>query len=392
MTAPVPEEAGPAVQTACEATAAIEWGDWALLAAALGAAGVLYGWLHRWSLRRRLEWKLGDVRYTPADAAAGLLSPVLALLWANYVPDGSAAASWADLVILFSPVAFATWWRIAVFSGIYLATYLLSADLCEAAMVHIFLVRHFRLARLEDTDVRCDGAAFYVKGPFDAVDVRRIGDLVARRYGLAYPVTVETTLSEEAYWRPYREELQPAGYVSPPMRPLEIGLIPVVAVVAGAAALIAIAWVNNPGIGLSSEDLRFFMKSTAGRVAGSDRLPPEALALQGDARAESAPFTIDLEGSAQACPEIIRNAVARWRLDTEAFVLGSLGRSVARIHYLDGTYFLFEIDRTSGRCVRETAYDTLADARQAAQRFALPGTWRKIPAGYDWRQVPPAKL
>ncbi len=63
-----------------------------------------------------------------------------------------------------------------------------------------------------------DGGVLLIRGPFDAVDARRWDDLVRRMIPGRWSARTESTLSPEAYWRPYRADLGPSGYISPPIR------------------------------------------------------------------------------------------------------------------------------------------------------------------------------
>lgn len=371
----------------CQAIPSLAWTDILLILAALAGAGLVYAVVYRYSVRHRYERRILGVRYNAADLVCILLSPLLAWVWGWFLPNAAEATGWIRLVVITSPGFFFTWIRLFVMLGVALLTRRLDPDLCDAAMVHTFLARQFAMERLDTLSVRCDGTSLTIKGPFDAVDVRRIEDLVANRYHMRYTVTVESTLPPEAYWRPYNEDLAPSGYVSPPLRATSIPVLLIYGFVGVSLAILFAVWIRSPGVGFSSNELRYFFATAGGRVPGIERPPAESLA--GGAGTTDAPFTIDVVGSVSACPTLTRNATLRWRLTTEGRQHRADRGNVVRIHYTDRHYFLFVINRESRRCTHELAYDTLERAQAAARAYTYVTSWTSIPNGEDWRSVPP---
>lgn len=375
-----------ALEVACQPIPALSVSAWGAVLAGLFILGLIYGIIHRYAVRHQWTWRPNGMVTRAVDLFAIITGPLLALAWAMHIPLMYGMTSpYAKLIIGLSPLAHVLWWR--AFSMLATSLYARStpSEFTTAAAIQVLLMQHFKLPALTSLQVECAGSIATVKGPFDAVDTERIKDLLANEYSVAVSVDLETTLSNDEYWRPYNEDLSRSDYVSPPIRPLEIPRLAVVGFVGVSIGLILVAFLQGPGIGLSSEDLQLFVSSTAGNV-------PEVNAVAGQTARENIehePFAINLPGSFDACPTLNRNALSRWRLGTETRVIGEYSNRVVRIHGLNLRYYVFVIDRGTQVCLEELEVETMDEARRVARRYTIGSAWEEIPMHHDWQHVPP---
>lgn len=371
---------------ACSPVPSLAWWQWGLALLLPAAIGIAGSWLHRWSLRRRFELQCLRLTLWPADLSAALAGVFLMHLWARHVPPNWLwTFDFPAFVRYVSPVAAILWWRAVSAAAAAVYAHLSAEDPVIATTVHILLARRFRVRRLLDLDVQCVGERLTVRGPFDAVDAGRVEDVLRTQYPVPFQVRLETTLSEEAYWRPYREELKPSGYRSKPIRQAQVPAVLVYGLVLVGTVLIGVALVRGPGIGLRPDDLGAVVRATTEGQSWYE----EWLASRGLSPTSHEPFTIDVDGSSATCPHFAVDATSRYRLARELRIVRSAAEPAVRIHQVGETYYLFFIDRGAKICVKEFAFPSIQAAQGGARQYGGPAAWEHIPPTYAWHHVPP---
>lgn len=140
------------------------------------------------------------------------------------------------------------------------------------------------------------------------------------------------------------------------------------------------------GLGVVALGVRLVPVVTQGQVRdffeAQERYFPTALNEPGP------PFRIDLTATS-ACPDLTTNAAARYYSKVENTGLHGKVENVPRIHLLEDGYHLYVFEAGSGRCISETVFATLNEARRASQRY-ITGVenWTRIPHNADWTRVP----
>lgn len=232
----------------------------------LGAIGLLYALCLRLSIRYRWERAALGTWYNGADLLIAGVGLLLARQWAQHVPDVCGVTSpWVRLVIPSSPIFCVVWFRLFAELATSALSYYLHPDVRIALMVRVFLSRHFKLQTLHEVSAHCEATNLAVKGPFDAVDARRIEDLIAVYFSQPFVVTVDTTLAPEVYWRPYREDLKPSGYVSSPMRQAQIPNVLIYSVLGVGGMLMIMALMAGPSMGISGQKIGVFVDAMSRR-------------------------------------------------------------------------------------------------------------------------------
>lgn len=371
----------------CDGVPGLPWYQWLGIVALLVTLGIGYSLIHRLVLQRRMERKVLSFNLYLSDVFAAVMGVVLATGWALYVPKNWLwPFAFTELVIGLSVVVLPLWWRLITLLGAGVYAYTAPEDPTIAATIHMMLARQFRLPDLSEIQVRCEGERLEVTGPFDAVDKGRIDDLVKTGYPVTFKVHLNTTLSDELYWRPHTEELGPTGYKSKPLEETRVPAAVVYSVVAIGIFIIAFAVSQRPRLALSPQDLRSFAQTASDwdhRMPGPvSRSPSRAVIVP------PKPWSIDVAASEEACPAFGAEAQERWRAANEAVARGS-DEPVLRIHATDEAYYLFFIDRTEQSCQREFAFPTFHMATTAAVRHVQRSAWQTISDREDWRSVPP---
>jgi|GEM_PF-2176169 len=374
---------------ACEPLPPLGAAGWALALGWLAIAGLGYVLLFRTCLRRGWVASAGSARLHPghlfALAAAALTGIMLAAL-----SDAPHITGSERLVTIVSgPVWLRLWWSVRRRAYARLADRA-PARAC-AWTLRILLARQFSVPA---RDVQVDAlagtgrpslrAALVVTGPFDAVDARRIADLVdTRLYELAAKIETRTTLPDDEYWRPIVEELGPSGYESPPIpepasipAPLLWGLL--------GAALLTCGFLFRSGDPFSAGD------EPLAAAVESVRRDLEQLEAGLDPTKETGVdidfYLINLRDSKEACPSLGREAMRRWRLVDERHD----DRYAYRVHQVsDIDFFGFVVDSVTRTCTREAFGRNLREAQYRVLSLAMPYDWVEIDGRLDWRYVPP---
>lgn len=372
------------MEAACSPFPEMSVDQWLALVVGLVAIGLVHSLVHRYAVRDRWERRVSNTVIHAADLYALLMGLLLAIGWSRHVPL-STGVSFAGIVIMTAPVVGVLVWRGFTAACAHFYARMAPSDTTIAATVHILLMRHFALTSITDLQVRCAGTTVHVTGPFDAVDAKRIDDLLAREYPMQLTVSLESTLSEDAYWRAYREDLTRNNHTPTPLKVYSIPSVLVYGVAALGIAVVAMAILQGAGTFLGASEFRQFLGMQAGRVPDVDPVASDLI----EATDEYPPLRIDVEASFDACPTLNRNALRRWRMRTETLVLNNDRATVARIHSLDLKFYLFLISRGTRACFMELEFDHLDAAKSASRRYTTGSGWEEIPLGYDWTHVPP---
>lgn len=220
--------------------AALHWGTLRLGLTLRSSWGTLYattpfGLICGWLLGR--SWAL-------AFTDSGYLSAFGELAWGFTVP----ATLWL-LGLHFR------WWATAK------ARYYTEGDERIEHIVRMLVCRYLHIAMPTAVRVRCDNRQLTIVAPVDAVDARRIEDIVLTRFPDRFSVAVQSTLSDDQYWAIYRSQLGPSGYTSPALRPPRGVPMPYVAgILIVGLVLIVLAFWQGPGLapGIRPEDIQAF--------------------------------------------------------------------------------------------------------------------------------------
>lgn len=371
----------------CAPVPSLTWWHWALGLGLLASLGMIGCLVHRYSVRRRLEWERFHVRLWPTDLFAAPAGLLLTYIWAQYVPvNWLWTFDFPGFVRFVSPVAAILWWRVISLAATSVYAHTAPEDPVIASTVHMLLARQFRVRRLMDLDVQCDGESLTITGPFDVVDAGRVQDVLKSEYPITFAVDLQSTLPEDVYWRPHREELTSTGYRSKPLQETRVPAVLVYGIVLTGVVLIGVAMLRGPGLVLRADDLSTVVEATTRREAWYE----EWLARKGIQPDEHEPFAIDIEGSLAACPHFaVDETTARYRLPTELRVVRKANEPAVRIHRVADQYYLFFIDRSSRTCVKEFVFLNMQAARSGAGQYSGRANWEPISSSNDWRHVPP---
>ena len=154
---------------------------------------------------------------TPFGLVSGFL---LGRTWTLSFTETGRLTGFGELVWVFTVPA--TLWLLGVHFRWWArakARYWSDGDERIEHIVRMLVCWYVGIAAAVKVRVRCREGHIAVTAPVDAVDARRIEDIVMTRFPSRFTVGVQTTLPADVYWAVYRSELGPSGYVSPPIRP-----------------------------------------------------------------------------------------------------------------------------------------------------------------------------
>lgn len=399
---------------ACEAFPALPSSTWTAYIASLLAASLIYVLLARLTLRRGLF-----VRFRPRNVSFASAFAVFAgLVIGRWLGSGMSVAgglsSFGSLVAILLGPACIWLWRTNLYLWLrVLARRILSDDQQLAVTVNILLQRYLRMRSPLEIQVAANKGHLTVTGPLDAIDDRRVHDIMATRFQAPLQVQVETTLDDAAYWKSYRDPLRPSGYKSAPIpEPMDIPLGVTRSLVAVFMVLVFLALRFGPGLGpgISPDQIGAFY-GAQGMVPPPDRGIPVAAVMNlhvseisDPAQLIYEPFMIDVEGSADTCPGLLQTHWRdRRRLKSEGYVgppinsehpQSRYGDIIVRVHRATSTESIFIIDRATQVC--RVQIDTQRSSTVSRTAEQLPGLllddWVTISRDEDWRYVPPRPL
>lgn len=252
---------------ACRLLPSYDVGGWAAYLTGLAVMSVGYAALHwatlNYGLSLRRPW-LSVHATTPFGLVSGFL---LGRTWTLSFTETGRLTGFGELVWVFTVPA--TLWLLGVHFRWWArakARYWSDGDERIEHIVRMLVCWYVGIAAAVKVRVRCREGHIAVTAPVDAVDARRIEDIVMTRFPSRFTVGVQTTLPADVYWAVYRSELGPSGYVSPPIRPPVAVPVPFVAglVILGVVIIVFAFW-HGPGLapGIGPEDLRAFFGVTA---------------------------------------------------------------------------------------------------------------------------------
>lgn len=365
---------------------------WALAGAWFAGIGVGYVLLYRVSIRKGWIIRFGSAGIHPGHLFATAAAVTTGRMIATALTDPAVSLSESLVIIVSGPMWLRIWWSLRVRAYAFAAARR-PAPVCVWT-AKVFLARQFLLSK---PDIVAVGASPHqrgephalpvslsVKGPFDAVDARRIADLVSTRmHHMVTNVETETTLPEAEYRRPYEEELGPSGYQSPPIPPPLTIPTPLIWC-AGALVIGYFGYVVTTGdpFSIGKERIEAAIESI-----GRDVEQMEAgLDPTKETGVDTSFYLINLRDSKDACPGLSRDVMGRWRIHSERFD----DRYVYRVHQVSQIDFIgFVIDGISHTCVEEALGRNLREAQyRVASRFSAH-EWIEIANDMDWRYVPP---
>ncbi len=378
--------------SACQPLPPYSIGQWAAAFIWFALIGAGYVLLHRAGVRRSWLFRVGPAAFHPGHffAVLGAVATGVVMVASSSVPGVSRAES---LVMIVScPIWLRLWWSVRLRAYALMARRLPTAA-C-AWTVKVLLARQFRLSGPssievtldagEDETVRSLPVALVVKGPFDAVDDRRLSDLAgAVFYDLVDRISTATTLSSTEYWRPYREELGPSGYESPPIPPPLTLPTPLIWI-GGVVALLYFGYVFAVDAPRSLGGAQ--LEAAVMSIGQGARQMEAGLDPTRETGVDTRFYMINLRDSKDACPQLARDVMGRWRVWNESFD----DRYVYRVHQVSQVDFYgFVIDGVSYTCVKETPGRNLREAQYLIASRLSAHEWIRIDDDLDWRYVPP---
>lgn len=235
------------------------WGRYVLGLLVVSAAYAVLYWA---TLRYGLVLRRGPVTLHATTLFALAAGWVLGRRWSMDISGPDGLSSFATL--LWACAIPFTVWLLRVHFVIWAtvsARYWTNKENRVEHIVRMLIYRTLHFLAPNKVHVRCHQGRLHIKAPIDAIDVRRVEDLVATRFPQAFEVEIETTLDEAAYWAIYRSELGPSGYVSPALRPPRpVPTMVVAGLVICGVILISLAFRFGPGLGpgITAADLAGF--------------------------------------------------------------------------------------------------------------------------------------
>jgi len=215
--------------------------------------GLAYAYLYRIVVRKGwYMFRAGSTVHTASAYAmcCGVLVGGISLLRSG---TPLINAGW-PLLFLFGLLVTWLWQRNIRFTARWL--FFWNEDVAIAKAIHMMVARTLASLSPTEVSVHVQDGTLHVSGPFDAIDERRIFDLLSRWFDdNTTDLTIATTLSTEAYWRHHTSDLAPSRYGSdlnslPPRRGLprfvgylSLGMVTLVSVV----LVVAEPWNLNVG-------------------------------------------------------------------------------------------------------------------------------------------------
>lgn len=238
-------------------------GGWALYVAGLFLMSVLYAGLHWATLRYELTLRGGWLKLHATAPFALVCGWGLGRTWASSFTAGSGLSAFGEL--LWGLTVPATLWLLGVhfrWWAMAKARYWTSPAERVQHIVRMLVCRYLRMPSPNAVRVVCEDERISITAPVDAVDARRIEDIVMTRFPDCFLVAIHSTLPDDRYWAVYRSQLGPSGYVSPALKPPRPVPVPFVAglVIVG-FVLVVLAFRYGPGLGpgIDPDDIgRFF--------------------------------------------------------------------------------------------------------------------------------------
>lgn len=246
----------------CDPYPALGISGWSVYLVSLLALSLLFAWVHRATLRKGWRLYLGSASIRASTLLALVMGWHLGRYWSGFMPGIEGVSSFGGLVQVLTPpilvwlfnTHFHLWTQV-------LSRRHISRELGITHVIRMLIYRYLQLRSPEVVEVTYDGREVVVQGPVDAIDARRIEDIVWTRLPERLALTIRTTLSDEAYWAAYRNELQWTGYATRPIRPpraIPTGLV--VGLVIIGVGVVIVAFRFGPGLspGISASDLAGF--------------------------------------------------------------------------------------------------------------------------------------
>ena len=146
---------------------------------------------------------------TPFGLVSGFL---LGRTWTLSFTETGRLTGFGELVWVFTVPA--TLWLLGVHFRWWArakARYWSDGDERIEHIVRMLVCWYVGIAAAVKVRVRCREGHIAVTAPVDAVDARRIEDIVMTRFPSRFTVGVQTTLPADVYWAVYRSELRPFG-------------------------------------------------------------------------------------------------------------------------------------------------------------------------------------
>lgn len=389
--------------------------QWTLLVRTLLVTGFVYVFLARLTVRRNLyvsfrSRRLRLHRVYSVYVAVTLAARVVVLMYT--FPQFSSFGFLIFLPLIF----FFIWlWRVHLdLWALGLGWHVFPLQQQIAVTARMMLFRQLWLRSPLEIEVMANADGLTIRGPLDAVDEERARDLLTSRFTTPFQFKTETTLSDDLYWKSYRDPLQRSKYESPPIpEPLSIPRAVPVGLTTVVVALFWLALRMGPGfgIGITPEDISSFFEQ-------HNLVPPESMqSVTQERRTLRAsdvsdpselifdPIWLDMEGSLESCPTL---AHTYWRvmhvMELEGFVgpridpdnpedMRRYGDVVVRI-YSGGSHTVFAFDRKTGMCILAWRESTESRARRYAERIGgvLISNWKRVDRAMDWQHVPPVPL
>ncbi len=272
---------------------------WAVVSGVLISSGPVVAWLRHVAARRQWYVRWFGVKVGPSTVAAFGVGLITGLWWRSVLRNVASAPGAVDVFTALAGPWAVWWWHAALHwawrleqDPIWLAQHVAWMLIWQrthlrtpmALSVSIDQGNVFAVAKENEAgrdrpsalggegsrDTVEEAGTLVVRGPFDAVDALRWDDLVRRMIPGRWSARTESTLSEEEYWHPYRADLGPSGYVSPPIG-ISWWASRGEAILLAAAALLAVGliattvylWRRGLLQGIRPEDLEDFFRHPA---------------------------------------------------------------------------------------------------------------------------------
>ncbi len=200
----------------CSVFPPLGFAGWAFVCLAAVALGLSYVFLYRRAIKSGWYISLSVFRINAANLYAIVLGHILGLATAIGFGDPKIVGFEWVVIAVSGPLLARALWGASMRWMLWMAQRVPRA--ASLAAIQYLLYQTFTLRRSEKLDVSIADNCVKVIGPVDAVDEKRIRDIVLRyAEDRRLNVKVETTLTEDEYWLPYIEELGPSGRASGPI-------------------------------------------------------------------------------------------------------------------------------------------------------------------------------